>query len=319
MDSLEQIFTAIQAWAFEYGVEPLFYSLGLSAYLEMAYDAVQIVLIGLCEITLLYVVLRPLEALWPVENWFDRRALRVDVIYTWLQRVGVLPLIFFFLLTPLLSQVDEWLRMHDLIPLNLEDWVPGLRDYPLLTFAVYLIVLDFTEYWRHRLQHRLSWWWALHSLHHSQAQLSFWADDRNHLFDSLLANLWFAFISLVIGVPPAQFILILVLTRVLQSVAHSNIRLSLGPVFSRLLVAPQFHRVHHGVGVGHEGRAAGCNFGVLLPIWDIVFRTANFTHTYFPTGIRDQGAGRAYGEGFWRQQVLGAQRLIAALRRRAQA
>ena len=55
----------------------------------------------------------------------------------------------------------------------------------------------------------------------------------------------------------------------------------------------------------------GCNFGVLLPWWDMLFGTANFELRYDPTGIRDQvEQGRDYGHGFWSQQWLGLQRLL---------
>jgi sterol desaturase/sphingolipid hydroxylase (fatty acid hydroxylase superfamily) len=49
---------------------------------------------------------------------------------------------------------------------------------------------------------------------------------------------------------------------------------------------------------------------VLLPWWDMLFRTANFELRYDPTGIRDQvEKGRDYGRGFWAQQWLGLKRL----------
>jgi sterol desaturase/sphingolipid hydroxylase (fatty acid hydroxylase superfamily) len=55
----------------------------------------------------------------------------------------------------------------------------------------------------------------------------------------------------------------------------------------------------------------GCNFGVLLPWWDVLFGTANFELRYDPTGVRDQvEQGRDYGRGFWRQQWLGLRRLL---------
>ena len=82
-------------------------------------------------------------------------------------------------------------------------------------------------------------------------------------------------------------------------------------------MSPRFHRVHHAIGFGHEGAARGCNFAVLFPVWDALFRTANWDDIYPPTGIRDQLDGRDYGSGFWRQQWLGLRRLFASLTGRA--
>ena len=50
---------------------------------------------------------------------------------------------------------------------NVREW-RALALSPVAAFCVYLLVLDLADYWRHRLQHRLRAWWALHSLHHSQ-------------------------------------------------------------------------------------------------------------------------------------------------------
>ena len=76
-------------------------------------------------------------------------------------------------------------------------------------------------------------------------------------------------------------------------------------------------RVHHAIGFGHEGPARGCNFASLLPIWDILFGTADFSPIYPATGIRDQLAGARYGDGFFGQQWLGLRRLALSLAARS--
>ena len=103
-----------------------------------------------------------------------------------------------------------------------------------------------------------------------------------------------------------------VASRVLQSLQHGNLRWRWGGIAERLLVSPSFHRLHHAIGYGHEGRARGCNFAVLFPVWDIVFRTADFRAGFLPTGIRDQLQGRDYGRGFWAQQWRALRRLARA-------
>jgi sterol desaturase/sphingolipid hydroxylase (fatty acid hydroxylase superfamily) len=313
MDELARAFAQLHAWVFEHAVQPALFTLGLTSYAELAFDAVEVMLVGLIEIALLYAVLRPLEALRPAERLGKRVAVQADVIYTFLHRLGFLPLAIFFVLLPLQKLVEGPLRFHGIIPKNLEDWIAPLAAYPLATFLVYLVVLDFADYWRHRLQHRFNWWWALHSLHHSQRQLTFWADDRNHLLDDLIKALWFAGIALLIGVPPEQFVLIVALQQGVESLSHANIRAGFGKLAGQMLVSPRYHRAHHGIGIGHEGVYRGCNFATLFPLWDILFATAELNPALAPTGIRDQLQGRDYGDGLWRQQWLGLLRLSRAL------
>jgi len=308
----------LQTWLFEALVQPALYRLDLADLSEPAYESLEWLIWGVLEIALLYVILRPLEARFPVERWTDRREVGTDVLYTMLHRLGVVPLAFFFLLTPIVDRAESALHLAGIGPVNLEDALPWLAASPLAAFCVYLVVLDFADYWRHRLQHRFGWWWSLHALHHSQRKMSFWTDNRNHLLDDLIGSLWFAGVALAIGVPPGQFLLIVIATRMIESFSHANVRVRFGAVGERLLVSPSFHRRHHGIGYGHEGPAHGCNFAVLLPVWDLIFGTADFARGFEPTGIRDQLAGARYGERFWEQQWLGLKRLARALRPQAQ-
>ncbi|MEO8101805.1 MAG: sterol desaturase family protein [Betaproteobacteria bacterium] len=308
LDAIENLFAELHGRVFETGVLPLLHAVGFGGYAELAFDATEFFLVGAIEISLLAMVLGLLEKWRPLEAQQDGEK-RVDVIYTMLQRLGFVPLMMFALLRPLVDGIDGWLRMHDIIPWKLEDAVPVLNDSHLLSLVVYLVILDFVAYWLHRWQHRVSYWWALHSLHHSQRSMSFWTDDRNHLLDDVLIDGAFALVALLIGVPPAAFVTIIVATRVVESLAHANLRFSFGRVGDRVLVSPLFHRVHHAIGTGHEGPARGCNFAVLFPAWDVLFQTANFDNHYPRTGIRDQLQGVDYGRGFWAQQWLGLRRL----------
>jgi len=307
----------VQTWLFESAIQPALFRLDLASLSEPAYESLEWLIWGVLEIAVLYAILRPLEARVPAEHWSDRRGVGIDVLYTMLYRLGIVPLAFFFLLTPLVDAAQGALRLAGMPTFNLEDLVPGLAASPLAAFVVYLVVLDLADYWRHRLQHRFEWWWSLHALHHSQRQMSFWTDNRNHLLDDLIGSLWFAGIALVIGVPPGQFLLIVIATRMIESFSHANVRIWFGALGERLLVSPRFHRRHHAIGFGHEGAARGCNFAVLFPVWDVIFGTADFVKSFDATGIRDQLAGARYGERFWEQQWLGLKRMARALFTRA--
>jgi sterol desaturase/sphingolipid hydroxylase (fatty acid hydroxylase superfamily) len=121
-------------------------------------------------------------------------------------------------------------------------------------------------------------------------------------------------VALAIGVPGNQFVLLVLLMRFVESLSHANLRLGFGALGDRLLVSPRFHRIHHGIGVGHEGTARGCNFATLFPVWDVLFGTANFGRDFPATGIRDQLDGADYGRGFLAQQWKALSRLRRALR-----
>ncbi len=306
---------AAQGWLFEHGVQPFVFAFGLMRLEEQAFDATEWLLIGVVEVAVLALLMSPLERRWPVEPVVDRAAVRVDVLYTLLHRLGGFALIAFALLTPLFDRLESLLRLYGFSHLDIDRIWPGITDLPLASFLVYLVALDLLDYWIHRGQHRLAWWWALHAVHHSQRQMTFWSDNRNHLIDDLLRDALIAAVALLIGVAPEQFVLLTVASRALQSVQHANLRWRWGGIAERLVVSPSFHRRHHAIGYGHEGPARGCNFAVLFPVWDIVFRTADWRPGFVATGIRDQLDGRDYGRGFWAQQWLALGRIWRVLRR----
>ncbi|RPE72932.1 sterol desaturase/sphingolipid hydroxylase (fatty acid hydroxylase superfamily) [Tibeticola sediminis] len=320
MDGWLDVFSRVQEGLFESIVQPVAFALGWGNLLEQAYEGTGWVLVGLIQIAVMLLVIGPLQRWRPVEPVTDRRAVRVDVLYTLLHRLGLFKLVMFFTFENWLESGIAVLRAHGLPTFHLDQLWPGVTDQALVSFFLYLVVFDFINYWVHRAQHRFEWWWRLHALHHAQRQVTMWTDNRNHLLDSIIVDLLFVALAVLIGVPPGQFVALVAFSQLSESLQHANLRLSFGHIGERLWISPRFHRLHHAIGIGHEApagdgqRAAplgGCNFGVLFPWWDMLLGTANFADRWEPTGVRDQvEQGRDYGDGFWSQQWLGLKRLV---------
>jgi sterol desaturase/sphingolipid hydroxylase (fatty acid hydroxylase superfamily) len=302
-------FDLTAGWLHEHLIIPVLYALGLMRWEEIASGWVLFAVYGAVQVALTLAICLPLEKWRPVERWQDNKAVGVDIFYTVLSRVGVLPLVTFVLFYQVQVAVNGWLTDHGWIPPMLERVFPALLGHAVLTFAIYAIILDFADYWRHRVSHMFRWWWALHSVHHAQRQMTFWSDDRNHLLDDFIAFVWFGVIALAIGVPPMQFPLLVLVLRFVESLSHANTRVSFGMLGQRLLVSPRFHRAHHGVLA--FGRRS-CNYGAVLPWWDMLFSTADFSPEYVSTG--DPSGDEALATGSWlAQQWSGLRRLWRAL------
>jgi len=292
----------------EHAVLPALYALDLMQWEEMGFGWTLFAVWGVAQVLLTMAICIPLERWRPVERWPDARAVATDTLYTMISRVGVLPLVTFVFFYQAQVALNGWLTDHGYVPPTLEGFFPWLLGRPVLTFLLYVIILDFADYWRHRLSHMFRWWWALHSLHHAQRQMTFWSDDRNHVLDDLIAFVWFTIVALAIGVPPLQFPLVVLLLRFLESLSHANARISFGRIGESLLIPPRFHRAHHGV------LAAGqrsCNYGAIFPWWDMLFRTADFSREYVPTG--DPSGPEALASGSYLvQQWTGLRRFAGS-------
>lgn len=319
LDAIPELFGQVHQWVFESLVLPLAYALGQGGVVELAFAGTGWLLVGLLQLLVMVLVFAPLQRWRPVEPVTDRGAIRTDMLYTLIHRLGLFRLAFFFTLEPLLDSLLGGLRLLGLQTHHLDSLWPGVTDLAWVSLLIYLIVFDLVDYAIHRAQHRFGWWWQLHALHHSQRQMTMWSDNRNHLLDDVIRSLVLALVAHGIGVGPGQFIAIVAITQLSESLQHANLRLDFGPVGARLWISPRFHRLHHAIGIGHEtlgkGTLGGHNFGVLLPWWDMLFGTARFDGRHEATGVRDQvepgpdGKLRDYGQGFWAQQWRGLLRL----------
>lgn len=284
------IYGTIEEWLMQNIVLPILYAFDGMGFADDAINALDWFLLGFVQVLLIAFILRPLEK----KNaglTGDRQAVWPDVFYTLIHRLGIFQLLMFLVFSPIFFWLDS--ELHDLrfARLNVESWWPGVTSIPLVSFLIYLVVLDFGEYVYHRASHRLNWWWQLHALHHSQRNMTSWTDNRNNVLDDLGHSAVFASMALLIGVEPIQYIWLIVLSQFVQSWQHGNFATDLGPL-KYFIVSPRFHRLHHAIGIGHDapgkpGVLGGCNFGILFPWWDMLFRTAIFTKQSYPTGVTD--------------------------------
>ena len=316
IEFLTDSFASLQLVLFESVVQPIAFHTGAGNLLEIAYEGTGWLLVGVIQIIVMVLVISPLEKWRPVEPVVSPNAVKVDVTYTLVHRLGLFKLLMFFTFENLIDTAFGALRVHGLPTFNLDAAWPGVTDTAAVSFVIYLVVFDAVNYFIHRGQHQFNAWWALHALHHSQRQMTMWTDNRNHLLDDIATTLVLSVVAKLIGVGPGQFVALVAISQLAENFQHANFKCSFGWLGDRLWVSPRFHRLHHGVGIGHESSGrhtlGGHNFGVLFPWWDMLFGTANFANRYEPTGVRDQVEnGRDYGQGFWDQQKLGLTRLFS--------
>jgi hypothetical protein len=186
-----QLFAAVQQWLFDESVvQPLMFALGAG---QPAGDWPTMPRAGCwwacCRSLVMLAVIGPLAALAAGGAGARPRAVRVDVIYTLIHRLGLFKLVMFFTLDPLADRRFGELRVAGVPTFHLDQLWPGVTDGALVSFMIYLVVFDFADYWLHRAQHQFNWWWALHALHHAQRQMTMWSDNRNHLLDDVLRDL----------------------------------------------------------------------------------------------------------------------------------
>ena len=161
--------------------------------------------------------------------------------------------------------------------------VSSLEQLPSWAKLLVLILFDdFLSYWSHRLRHVVRPLWHFHAVHNSQENLNPFTTKKFHPFENFFHKVVFLLIPMtMLGLSFEGFYIYLVLDAAWDYFIHSNIKINLGPL-ERLIVTPQYHRIHHSRLPEHVDR----NFSDRLVLWDQVFGTAHFERDSFPpTGV----------------------------------
>ena len=151
-------------------------------------------------------------------------------------------------------------------------WIVLPRIGPLPRWgaiALIVVAMDGCNWFVHLANHRVRVLWRFHELHHSQEDMNVLTVFRTHplIHVSYLLALVPGVVLLANG---ALSITLLVIYGGIVAFAHSNTRLSFGPL-GRVFVSPNFHRIHHQLDGPQD-----VNLGFVLSIWDQIFHRAVF-------------------------------------------
>lgn len=152
------------------------------------------------------------------------------------------------------------------------------------------LVVDFTDYWIHRMMHR-PFFWPVHVIHHAPEHLSGWTYFRSHPLQYVPFRIR-SLAMLPLGFSPEALFINPVFHWVLVTYAHSDWKFNIG-FLKYVLNNPHFHRWHHS----SHPEAIDKNFSTILPVWDWLFGTL-----YMPKGVDAHSLGVAgIPEGLWAQ------------------
>ncbi len=171
-----------------------------------------------------------------------------------------------------------------------------------LQFVAAVLIAELTAYWVHRLQHKVPGLWRIHSVHHSSETVRWWSAFRFHPVDTAVSHGVPVIVAAACGTRPSVLVPYIAAVTVVTVLAHADVHVP-GTAMHRVVVTPAFHRSHHELG------REVTNFALVLPLCDLVFRTASFT-----VGTRSFGSsGGVPPRGVLAQLAwgFGGQRVIA--------
>ncbi|WP_236585616.1 sterol desaturase family protein [Dyella sp. EPa41] len=144
-----------------------------------------------------------------------------------------------------------------------------LADIPMhrwWSWPLLLVLQDFFYYWMHRADHRIHWFWATHSVHHSPNQYSLAASYRLGWTGKLSGGAMFFTPLALAGFPPSAIAAALSINLLYQFWLHTELIPRLG-VLEWVFNTPAHHRVHHASNAAYVDR----NYGGILIVFDRLF------------------------------------------------
>lgn len=192
------------------------------------------------------------------------------------------------LVTQPLVLTSAYLLSQHYLP-SFENNLKGIN--PLIAFSLFLIFDDLIQYWWHRISHSVKWLYKLHRPHHNAEYMSIRLVYRNNVFYYfLMPNLWLSGLLIYLGLGWVYAIYIVMKMTIIFG-AHSDLPWD-KPLYKvkwlskfmwvieRTISTPSTHHAHHGKhkadGITHYKG----NFGNMLFIWDVIFRTAKIERGY---------------------------------------
>ena len=160
LEHIQEAYSALHGMLYAQLVEPILFAMGKMAWAEDAFDGTEWFLLGCIQLLIISVIFRTWERFWPAEQQAKTDPnIRTDLLYTLIHRLGFFHGIFFILFAGIFFQISSLLHDIRFERLIVENWVPGFTSIPIVSFFIYLILLDFIDYLYHRASHRIHWWW----------------------------------------------------------------------------------------------------------------------------------------------------------------
>ncbi|WP_165732471.1 sterol desaturase family protein [Polaribacter sp. 20A6] len=157
---------------------------------------------------------------------------------------------------------------------------------------IFFIVVDFVQWWTHRLLHTFEFLWNFHKVHHSVKEMGFAAHLRYHWMEPVVySSLKYIPLAIIGGFSAQDVAIVHFFNIFIGHLNHANINWDYGWL-KYILNNPKMHIWHH-VKVLPEDRKNGVNFGITLSIWDYIFKT-----NYIPYSGRDIELGFEGDEEF---------------------
>ncbi len=137
-----------------------------------------------------------------------------------------------------------------------------------VTYLIAFIVLDFSHYWIHRIEHANNFFWNSHIVHHSSEEFDLACAVRQPISSFLKLFTIFMLPAALLGISPVVIATVTPIQFFAQFWYHTRHIGRMG-FLEYVIVTPSHHRVHHAINKEYLDK----NLSQIFIIWDKLFGT----------------------------------------------
>ncbi len=147
----------------------------------------------------------------------------------------------------------------------------GMKANAFVKFMVAFLIMDYTNYLWHILNHKVPALWRFHLVHHTDRDLDVTTALRFH-FGEMIGSVFYRGTFVVLsGAAPLHVLLYEILFEGATQFHHSNwnLPIALERRLNKVIVTPRMHGIHHSE-IKDE---ADSNYSVIFSWWDRIHKT----------------------------------------------
>jgi len=148
-------------------------------------------------------------------------------------------------------------------------WPFRVAEIPVTWWSMIalFVAYDFVYYWKHRLAHRMRWFWMEHVTHHSSTHYNLTTALRQPWFGPFTGLIWIGLPLVILGFHPLFIFFVGGLNLVYQFWIHTEAIGKMPAWFEAVMNTPSHHRVHHAI----NPRYLDSNYAGVFIVWDKMF------------------------------------------------
>ena len=205
------------------------------------------------------------EATWPLRQATQPKSIRV---LRNLAVAGISAIFVRFAFLPIELSVATFVTEKNFGLLNQIDL------NPIFKILVSLVILDFTFYYWHLMNHLSPFLWRFHNSHHIDLDLDVSTATRFHFGELAFSSIFRSFQILFLGIDIPTLLIFETCITLFALFHHSNVRLPIRfeELLGRVFITPRLHGIHHSI-VRSE---TDSNYGTVFSIWDRLHHSFRF-------------------------------------------